>query len=817
LNLGQPQPDGRTLTDDHWVYPGWQLRLPVDATALPAPVAAANSTATPAPTETRSYDVTAGESLWDIAAQQLGDGARYREIYDLSTHTPQPDGQTLTDPDLIRPGWHLTIPLPAPPAVPSATPSAAPTLDATSAQGPSVSGRGSPAPVVVANPGGDGGAVGPGVQLPVPALTVSAPSDAATQPGDATGSAPFTRTLVLGLTALAASGVAAELARRRRRQHRLRRAGERIPLPELGSPAETAERSLRRAEVGLTLDSLRRGLHLLGPACRAAGRSLPRVGGILLTEETIDLVLVEDDEDPVAPFARVDARTWRATHADFADQEGAAGVELFPHPFPALVTVGITREGAIMVINLEAAGVLSVNGPPEAVTAAMRALACELATSPLSAGAHLVLGPEFADLAAVSDPARTRSVESTRDLEKRSVAADEDNRGVLDHARVADALAARAALTGADTWAPTISLGANQAATTTPWSGHAVLTTNRSSPWQLEVDIDGEARLDALGCAFRAQRLPEDHYHQLIRALGEAAEEPARTPFAPPATVESQLVEVLTALPQPGPPAQDPGDMDGDPPQRATGGREHPRVLVLGPVTVTGLDTSTTSDRSRRNVELIAFLALQPGASAEQVDEVLGHGKRIEPPNRNAHISRARTWLGTSTDGHPYLLKVANHDHYRLDPAVHTDWEEFLDLSTRGLGRGPDGATDLRAALALVRGRPFTGAARGAYEWADVLTHEMIDTITDVAHALALVEIDARDFRGARHATAVGLAVDPCNEQLFRDAITAAHNAGDHDEVERLIDKLQARIDAIDPGCDLEDDTVELLETLQRT
>lgn len=37
LNYGRPQPDGRTLTDAHWIYPGWALVLPADATGLPAP------------------------------------------------------------------------------------------------------------------------------------------------------------------------------------------------------------------------------------------------------------------------------------------------------------------------------------------------------------------------------------------------------------------------------------------------------------------------------------------------------------------------------------------------------------------------------------------------------------------------------------------------------------------------------------------------------------------------------------------------------------------------------------------------------------
>lgn len=40
LNYGRPQPDGRALTSTHWIYPGWVLLLPADATGI-------STTATP--------------------------------------------------------------------------------------------------------------------------------------------------------------------------------------------------------------------------------------------------------------------------------------------------------------------------------------------------------------------------------------------------------------------------------------------------------------------------------------------------------------------------------------------------------------------------------------------------------------------------------------------------------------------------------------------------------------------------------------------------------------------------------------------------
>ena len=39
LNLGRTQPDGRRMTDPHWIRPGWELLLPADA-VVPSPPSA---------------------------------------------------------------------------------------------------------------------------------------------------------------------------------------------------------------------------------------------------------------------------------------------------------------------------------------------------------------------------------------------------------------------------------------------------------------------------------------------------------------------------------------------------------------------------------------------------------------------------------------------------------------------------------------------------------------------------------------------------------------------------------------------------------
>ncbi|AXK37705.1 LysM peptidoglycan-binding domain-containing protein [Streptomyces armeniacus] len=66
------------------------------------------------------YTVVEGDTLWDIARTRLGDPLLWPRIYALNKDRPQPDGQRLGEPDDIRPGWQLTLPVaqssrPAPP------------------------------------------------------------------------------------------------------------------------------------------------------------------------------------------------------------------------------------------------------------------------------------------------------------------------------------------------------------------------------------------------------------------------------------------------------------------------------------------------------------------------------------------------------------------------------------------------------------------------------------------------------------------------------------------------------------------------------
>ena len=78
----------------------------------PAPTA---TVVTGAPVGQKTYTVQPPQgrhhdSLWDIAERCLGDGRRYKEIFNLNAGREQPDGEQLTIESLIYPGWVLIMP-----------------------------------------------------------------------------------------------------------------------------------------------------------------------------------------------------------------------------------------------------------------------------------------------------------------------------------------------------------------------------------------------------------------------------------------------------------------------------------------------------------------------------------------------------------------------------------------------------------------------------------------------------------------------------------------------------------------------------------
>ncbi len=125
LNAGNTMADGTTFRADGPIQPGWTLHLPADANltaTTPAPPAAAAEAADDegglrgqgnrAATADKGsvYTVAAGDSLSQIAQDELGDAGAYPAIFELNKSEAQPGGGTFTDPDVLYPGQKLDLP-----------------------------------------------------------------------------------------------------------------------------------------------------------------------------------------------------------------------------------------------------------------------------------------------------------------------------------------------------------------------------------------------------------------------------------------------------------------------------------------------------------------------------------------------------------------------------------------------------------------------------------------------------------------------------------------------------------------------------------
>ena len=168
LNQGTPQPDGESWQSPETIMPGWHLTLPAGGAAV----------ATAASPGAGQIMVQPDDNPWSLAEDHLGDGKRWRELFDANRGRIQPDGDAWLSESLIQPGWILdlpnadpgTTPIPVPPAP---APEAAPAPPATST--PSPPAADTPAPEAA-----------PATTTPAPPATEAPTSESAAPPaGDA--------------------------------------------------------------------------------------------------------------------------------------------------------------------------------------------------------------------------------------------------------------------------------------------------------------------------------------------------------------------------------------------------------------------------------------------------------------------------------------------------------------------------------------------------------------------------------------------------------------------------------------------------------
>ncbi|MGB8022639.1 MAG: LysM peptidoglycan-binding domain-containing protein [Candidatus Nanopelagicales bacterium] len=416
LNLGITQPDGRSLGRDGRLYPGWTLILPSDARVDSS--------------RPDRHAVAAGDTLWKIAQEELGDPTLYRELFEANEGDLQPDGRRLTDPDLIRPGWVLEVPLDLDEIAPSgaaagddasdqadaadraeADPDGSsaelvppldraqdPARDRRSDEGPPAIDRGEAAPESEASadtgadsttsrdPAGDGAEQSGASPSASPTGAASsgasneASADADQSPESSVDDAGRDATYLLpaggAVAALLLAGVAGEIARRRRQFQRYRRPGERMPA--LGADARLIEDAARSASAEPGNGLLDRALTQLAHEAWQSGQPVPDVRLVRVSGTGVVLQLTEPAAQAVSPFIAVSDAVWELDRT-------MLGAESPDHPraYPALVTLG-TDGDDIVLLNAESVGTLGVHGESDHVADVLRAFSAELAFGPAS-------------------------------------------------------------------------------------------------------------------------------------------------------------------------------------------------------------------------------------------------------------------------------------------------------------------------------------------------------------------------------------------------------------------------------------------------
>ncbi len=386
--------------------------VPLDAnTASPASTA-------PTSTKDEQHVVKPGDTLWGKAQAEYGDGTRYPEIFEASHATTQADGHHLSNPDLILPGWKVTVPgvaaaAPAPVPVPAQAPAPPPSAEAdAAASATDAPAAASTDQAAAADESGDVAAAAPAGGDVNTSPAQGPPAASAPEDDDALSDFFASPTMKLGgIGSLLAAGLLGLLGIRRFQQRRNRKPCERISMPD--PQTATPELELRAVADPQGVDDIDRALRFLAAWARETGAQLPKLFALRLSDDTVELYLHEAATLP-EPFVLVsdDRMACSLTPAaipDFTPRPTA--------PYPGLVTLGQDPANGHILVDLEQIGSLNIQGPDETTTeGALTALAIELACSKWADDLQITVVGFAPELADALNTGRVQYVEDARSL-----------------------------------------------------------------------------------------------------------------------------------------------------------------------------------------------------------------------------------------------------------------------------------------------------------------------------------------------------------------------------------------------------------------
>lgn len=751
---------------------------PPSAHALSAPMQVPSQRA---PRAGESYTVKRGDTLSEIALEELGNGHAYPRIFKASRATVQPGGRKLHDPDLILPGWTLTIPAEKakttkPPDRRTQPHDEAGMGDHNGTAPPL--GTASTSTATASSPVASGGPT-PGVP------TTETPQSASHLDDGASYETPAWEVAGLaGAGSLLAGAALLLLQRRRRAQFRARRPGHTIAVPSVGlAPVEKTliHSGGPTTEIVIAVDE---GLRRLASAITTSGQPMPRLVGIDVTLNAITARFADPFTLPDPWTSDTDPTTWSADRLRLA----ATGPleEASPPPWPQLATVGMDQEGRWRLVNLEALGVVSITGDPEYGADLARYLAAELAVAPWARDLRVDCVGACAELA-LMNPARLRYHQAhTVIAQVIAAATDTVDRlnstatPAIETARVrqeADRLwDSRILITtpGVDELTVLTELIAVQGSHT----GTSVLIVggddvDLSTGFELRVSNDGRVQIphlgldlvvngltpaEAKGCAAvlaagdtlddEPTPIPDQTTHEWEKLCDEsgqlrddltmprgAASSGESTSLLPgedgrwvtsTANTPEDLAAIAPLVPvevRASAEAADP-NLDADLAAWAAERCDRPRLSVLGPTRVRvgpSGEPSVVAKRTPYYSEILTYLATAHRATTDEVATAMGlSGDRVRKD-----MSVVRAWLGTNPrTGAHYLPDAAKNSEAAARGVGQYIVEELLDDATlfrrlrmRGEARGADGLPDLLAALRLVTGAPYEDLKTRGRAW----------------------------------------------------------------------------------------------------
>lgn len=810
-----------------FILPGTVIRVPVEGDE-----AVVGSAESPAPGE-HTRVVAPGDWLSTIAAEELGDAKRFMEIFDASKHLIQPDGDKLTDPDLIRPGWLLIIPG----EVVDTPPPVEPPVDiepSTPEMEPEPTEPGQPTP---------------DTENPKTPEIEPAPADVqpdGTENDQAENASPGW--LVPGLAgagAVLAAGLLTALRRRQRTQLRYRRPGHIVvpPPPSLTDLEKTLH--VEGSSMAPQIEALDHALRQIS----TSPRGLPDVIALGLSAAGATLHLGVDDEDAILPEPWTG--TGRTRIAPLRS-DGAKPSDQSPPPYPLLVAVGQDDDGTVWFLNLGHAAHVAVTGAVTGGEDFLRHLAAELALNPWSAEVDIDtfgLSPTLADL----DPARLHHHDDTRLLDKLSAELGQPGIPGLAPERRRTLLLER---TYADTDASHAITSANDSHSA---RGITVVTVgDHLTEESLVLEVDESARLtiSILGLTVAAAGLSEEEASSCVAILDVTRD----TTLAPvpvdeaaigrdrlvdkagalrdefvdsrPANTTGEAAGGTALLPRPTSEYPDvaattPEDVEALAPVVPEATRTAvedadptldqevawwfdlacrlPRISILGPVHGRAHgDAADVAGRKPFYTEMLAFLALHPdGVTSAQVADAFA----ITPKRARVDMNALRSWLGTNPHtGRPHLPKADESraarqrggHFYQVDDVL-LDADLFRRLRARGQARGAAGINDLATALRLVTGQPFGQLRTNGWAWvleSDRLDHILTCAIVDVAHIVTTHALAEGDLAMAHEAVEVAHHAAPYDEITNLDLVAVASAEGHEELAEQLLnDRIYNRSD----------------------